>query len=532
MSLKRLFASISVCFTLTACGGKGGGNSSGDDEAVKLEASQGKSQEAEAQDAAATEVAPQEPEEGLVRPEEGPRVRYDDVFGAKQAKDRLQELVDAVRDGGRHAHLGVRPPRGIMLVGPPGSGKTMLARATAQEANLPIFVTTGTDLLDWQNGQNPTQRLRALIRAARDAAPSIVFIDEFDILALDPRMAKLLGTEMDGFAGASEVYFLAAANSLSGLPDSLLRAGRFDRIAPVPPPDAHAREQILRRVTRDTHQADDVNFAEVARLAEEKSGADLINLANVAALRAAHAKRAEVTFLDWEEGLVDLQLGTVDERYVTDEAQQWRTAVHEAGHALVALWIDGPLKLRRVTLVPRQGVLGHTSFEPTETTKSTWTWGDYLDVIAVGLAGHLAEERVWFNFGAGSNSDLRTVTQVARDMVTKFGMSESLRGAELSVIDNPWATQTLSEATHAAVDREVQDILAAQMKRVQELLQDEVRTLFHVANALEVRGTLRADEVAGLASGEISSEDIRYARPVQYGSDGRVKPPSTPSFGK
>lgn len=432
-------------------------------------------------------------------PHELPPVRFDDVFGAEQAKARLQELVDAVREPSRHAHLGVRPPRGVLLVGPPGSGKTMLARATAKEAQLPIFVTTGSDLLEYSHTGTPLENVRGLFAAARRVAPAIVFIDELDILAGSSSMAKLLGAEMDGFVGDAQVYVLAATNSLEGLPPSLLRAGRFDRIAPVPPPDLAARTAILERAVAETMQADDVDLAKVAYYAEDTSGADLVNLANIAALRAAEARRAAVCSTDWDEALVDMQLGPVDARYVTDRAQLWRTAVHEAGHALLATLLDGEPRLRRVTIAARHGVLGHTSLCPTEAVDSQFDRQTYLNLVATLLAGKLAEEVVLGSFGRGAGNDMAVATGHARAMVTRWGMSEAFVGADLGAIDQPGYTGTLSEATHARVDLETQRILAGEHARARALLTGHKAGLRRIAEALLEQTTLQAEQVRALA---------------------------------
>lgn len=436
---------------------------------------------------------------------------FDDVMGADQAKHSLQELIDGLKGTSRAHMMGLKPPHGVLLVGPPGTGKTMLARATAHAAGVPIFAVTGSDLIEWTIDSSPLDTMRQLFVEAKKLSPCIIFIDELDTIAVSPAVAKLLGSEMDGFSDAQQVYVVAATNSTNKLPPSLLRSGRFDRIVAVHLPTEQSRLQILRRVSTAPQQSEQ-NLEVMAKLTEGFSGAELVNLANVATRQAAAAGRDEMTAIDWEEAFDEISLGPIDDSFVRNDSQRWRIAVHEAGHALTAVLLGGPLQLQRATMVPRGGALGHTRYAPMEQTMTELDEQNFLAVLATQLGGQAAEQVLFGSFGPGAGSDLAQASALARLMVTQLGMSERLGPVDLDSINDPSNTSTISEQTHAAVDTEIRRILTEQKQRAVNLLKANAGTLQRLADLLMQQRSVSAADVHALTMPPSSAHTTEGAR--------------------
>lgn len=386
-------------------------------------------------------------------------VAFSDIIGASDAKDALQEFLRQLKDDTGTQNLGARPAHGILLTGSPGVGKTLLARATAHASNLPFFVTSGADLVEHgAGGESPVERLHRLFTAARERAPSIIFIDELDVLQYSYNMSKQLGIEMDGFSGESQVYVIAAVNSLEGLQESLRRSGHFDHTIVVPPPDQKARIQLLQQATLNSPQSHDVNFESLAALTAGMSGADLVNLANLSAARAARDHQTAVRAEDWDEAYDDVTLGPVNPKYTLDGEAARRTAVHEAGHTAVSLLLNDEVQIRKVTIVPRGKTAGHTAYLQPE-DKGSEDIDSLSRHIAAGLGGRAAELLVFGQTSSGASDDLNSATSYARIMVTAWGMGEQVGPLGISKINDPAYTKTYSDATKQQVDADIQKII-------------------------------------------------------------------------
>jgi cell division protease FtsH len=429
------------------------------------------------------------------------RVTFADVAGIDEAKDELAEVVDFLRDSGKYRKLGARIPRGVLLTGAPGTGKTLLARAVAGEAGVPFFSMSASEFVEMIVGVGAS-RVRDLFAQAKAAAPSIIFIDEIDAIgrsrssgaysgANDEREQTLnqILTEMDGFDASTGVIVLAATNRPDVLDSALLRPGRFDRRVSVQAPDKPGREQILRVHTRQVPLAPDVDLDALAATTAGMVGADLANVANEAALLAARRRRERATMGDFTDALEKIELGTARKLLLT-AADKWRTAYHEAGHALVGMLTPSADPVRKISIIPRTMSLGVTISSP-DADRFNYDKQGLIAHIKVATGGRAAEEVVYGDETTGAESDIRQATQLARNMVGRFGMSDEI--GFLSVIPqdgDPYAAPQVSERTRQRIDDEMRQIVRDAHADALQLLEDNRERLDSLAQALFQAETL------------------------------------------
>jgi cell division protease FtsH len=438
---------------------------------------------------------------------EATHTSFADVAGIDDAKDELAEIVDYLRRPERYRRLGGRVPRGVLLSGAPGTGKTLLARAVAGEARVPFFSMSASEFVEMIVGVGAS-RVRDLFEQAKAAAPAIVFIDELDAIG----RARLAGgfpggndereqtlnqilTEMDGFEPGSGVVVLGATNRAEVLDPALLRPGRFDRRIAVQPPDSAGRRQILDVHTRSLPLAADVDLDALAAATPGMVGADLANLANEAALLATRRDHERVEQRDFTDALERVVLGA-ERKVVLSAADRRRTAYHEAGHALVGMLTPGADPVRKVSIIPRGHALGVTHAAP-DADRFNYDERELLARIRVAIAGRAAEEIVFGDRTTGAESDIQQLTDVAHAMVARWGMSDELGPVALPDPEQPGAlalaAPPVSESTHREIDREVRRIVAAAREDAVRLLREERMRLDQLAAALLEQETLDQD---------------------------------------
>jgi cell division protease FtsH len=452
-----------------------------------------------------------------VRPGEQERVTFDDVAGIDEAEDELVEIVDFLKNPQRYTRLGARIPRGVLLYGPPGTGKTLLARAVAGEANAAFFSLSASEFVEAIVGVGAS-RVRDLFKQAKEAAPAIVFIDELDAIGRsrsgnvgglsgghDEREQTLnqILTEMDGFEPGTNVIVLGATNRPEILDPALLRPGRFDRRIAVSPPDRHGRVEILKIHTRNLPLADDVDLERIAASIPGSTGADIALLTNEAALFAARRNHAKVEQRDFTDAIEKIILGAERQVVMTD-ADRRRTAYHESGHALVGMLTPGADPVRKISIIPRGQALGVTLSTP-ETDRYNYRREELLAKIKVALGGRAAEKVVFDDLSTGAESDIQNLTQVARGMVGRWGMSDAVGPIAVTDgrLDGPLLPGSIpaSEPTQELVDQEVRRIVEDAERNVINLLEEHREQLNALADALLERETLdqpEAYEVAGV----------------------------------
>ncbi|KZT68122.1 ATP-dependent metallopeptidase Hfl [Daedalea quercina L-15889] len=445
------------------------------------------------------------PRQTEFEPQQGKTYKFSDVHGVDEAKDELQEVVEFLKDPTTFATLGGKLPKGILLTGPPGTGKTMLARAVAGEAGVPFFFASGSDFDEMFVGVG-ARRVRDLFAAARKRQPAIIFIDELDAIGgkrsnrdqqyLRQTLNQLL-VEMDGFLQNEGVIVIAATNFPDSLDPALVRPGRFDRHIAVPLPDVRGRVQILKHHMKDVTTEPDVDAMVLARGTPGFSGADLQNMVNMAAVQASRegAKAVDLKHFEWAKDRI--VMGSERKTaYISDEVKRM-TAYHEGGHALVALYTDGAMPLHKVTCVPRGHALGITSQLP-EDDRYSVSLKQYLAEIDVCMGGRVAEELVYgpANVTSGASSDLRHATLTARAMVKNWGYSDKVGPVYYGDRD------TISPAKSDEIEREIRDLLIAGEARVATLLKEKEDELHRLAAALVEHETLDADEVKKVIKGE------------------------------
>jgi cell division protease FtsH len=435
---------------------------------------------------------------------EATRTTFADVAGIDEAKDELAEIVDYLRRPERYRRLGGRAPRGVLLSGAPGTGKTLLARAVAGEARVPFFSMSASEFVEMIVGVGAS-RVRDLFEQAKADAPAIVFIDELDAIGRARVAASFSGgndereqtlnqilTEMDGFEPGSGVVVLAATNRAEILDPALLRPGRFDRRIAVQPPDSAGRRQILDVHSRSLPLAADVDLDALAAATTGMVGADLANLANEAALLATRRDHERIEQRDFTDALERVILGA-ERKVVLSDADRRRTAYHEAGHALVGMLTPGADPVRKVSIIPRGHALGVTHAAP-DADRFSYDERALLARIRVAIAGRVAEELVFGDRTTGAESDLRQLTDLAHAMVARWGMSDELGPVALPDPDPSAAlaagVPAVSEATHREIDREVRRIVAAAREHAARLLRDERPLLDRLATALLEHETL------------------------------------------
>ncbi|WP_264776291.1 ATP-dependent zinc metalloprotease FtsH [Deinococcus aetherius] len=443
------------------------------------------------------------------------KLTFADVAGCDEAKQDLQEVVDFLRQPERYHQLGARIPHGVLLVGPPGSGKTLLAKAVAGEAKVPYFSISGSDFVEMFVGVGAA-RVRDLFEQARKSSPCIVFIDEIDAVGRkrgvnlqggnDEREQTLnqLLVEMDGFGSGQEVIILAATNRPDVLDAALLRPGRFDRQVVVDAPDVRGREQILRIHARTKPLDPSVDLGIVARRTAGMVGADLENLLNEAALQAARAGRNRITGRDVDEARDRVLMGPERRSLVVREADRKVTAYHEVGHALAAQLLPNANRVAKLTVVPRGRAAGFMM--PDADDRLHVTRPALEDMIAVALAGRAAEEVVYGEVTTGAQNDFQQATNIARRMVTEWGMSGRLGKVALATDDGNFLgggphALPMSEATASLVDEEVRSLIDAAYARTLALMREHLHRMHEIVTVLMRRETLSGEEFATLLAG-------------------------------
>ena len=453
------------------------------------------------------------------------KATFKDVAGSDEAKEELQEIIEFLKDPQKFQKLGGRIPKGVLLVGPPGTGKTLLARAIAGEANVPFFSISGSDFVEMFVGVGAS-RVRDLFEQGKKNAPCIIFIDEIDAVGRhrgaglggghDEREQTLnaLLVEMDGFESNEGVILIAATNRPDVLDPALLRPGRFDRRVVVARPDVKGREEILRVHTRKVPLADDVDLSIIARGTPGFSGADLANLVNEAALWAARQNRKFVAMDDFEMSKDKVLMGVERKSMILSDEEKRNTAYHEAGHALVAAITPGTDPVHKVTIIPRGMALGLTMQLP-EADKHTYT-KDYLEgMLAVLMGGRTAEEIFLGHITTGAGNDIERATDIARNMVCEWGMSDlgplAFGKKEEAIFLGREIAQhrDFSEDTALQIDREVKRIVSTGYEKAKNILNSNKETLDRIAQALLEREVLDANEVRLLMEGKPLPEKPR-----------------------
>ena len=435
-------------------------------------------------------------------------IRFDDVAGEEEAKESLAEIVDYLHNPKKYTEVGASMPKGVLLVGPPGTGKTMLAKAVAGEANVPFFSISGSEFVEMFVGMGAS-KVRDLFSQAKEKAPCIVFIDEIDAIGKkrdgqmggnDEREQTLnqLLTEMDGFEGNNGVMILAATNRPESLDPALTRPGRFDRRIPVELPDLKGREDILKVHAKKVKLADDVNFHTIARMASGASGAELANIVNEAALRAVRDGRAYVMEADLEESIEVVIAGYQKKNAVLSDQEKRVVAYHETGHALVAAMQSHSAPVQKITIIPRtSGALGYT-MQVEQGDKYLLTKKEIEDKIAVYTGGRAAEEVVFGEITTGASNDIEQATKLARAMITRYGMSDEFDMAAMETVNNQYlggdTSLACSPETQKEIDRKVVAIVKEQHAKVVEILKQNRKKLDELAAYLYEKETITGEE--------------------------------------
>ena len=458
------------------------------------------------------------------------KVTFRDVAGADEEKEELQEVVEFLKNPKKYMALGARIPRGILMVGPPGTGKTYMAKATAGEAGVPFFSISGSDFVELYVGVGAS-RVRDTFDQAKKNAPCIVFIDEIDAVGRqrgaglgggnDEREQTLnqLLVEMDGFEPNEGVIVIAATNRPDVLDNALLRPGRFDRQIVIHLPDVKAREEILKIHARKKPMAEDVKLDNVAKATAGFAPADLENVLNEAALLAARNNKKEITMAEITDAIMKVELGVEKKSRVITEKEKKLTAYHETGHAIVNVVADGNAQVNEISIIPRGMAGGYTSYLPVE-NRSYVSRREMLDSIAHGLGGRAAEELFLDDISTGASGDIEQVTDVARKMVMRYGMSEKLgnvllgTGREEVFLGRDFTSEskTYSEKVAALIDDEIKRIIDEQYVRAKQILNDKAPQVHMIAEQLIKREKLTGDEFRALMDGK-SEEEVFPPQP-------------------
>ncbi len=435
-------------------------------------------------------------------------IRFDDVAGEDEAKESLAEIVDYLHNPKKYTDVGASMPKGVLLVGPPGTGKTMLAKAVAGEAGVPFFSMSGSEFVEMFVGMGAS-KVRDLFQQAKEKAPCIVFIDEIDAIGKkrdgnlggnDEREQTLnqLLTEMDGFEGNNGVIILAATNRPESLDPALTRPGRFDRRVPVELPDLQGREAILKVHAKKIRTSDDVDFHTIARMAAGASGAELANIINEAALRAVRSGRSVVTEADLEESVEVIIAGYQKKNAVLSDKEKRLVAYHEIGHALVAALQNHSAPVQKITIIPRtSGALGYT-MQVEQGDKYLMTKEEIENRIATLTGGRAAEEVVFQEITTGASNDIEQATKLARAMITRYGMSEEFDMVAMETVNNQYlggdTSLSCSTETQKAIDRKVVELVKAQHAKARKILEDNRSKLDELAQFLYEKETITGDE--------------------------------------
>ena len=435
-------------------------------------------------------------------------IRFDDVAGEDEAKESLTEIVDYLHNPSKYTDVGAQMPKGILLVGPPGTGKTMLAKAVAGEAKVPFFSISGSEFVEMFVGMGAS-KVRDLFRQAKEKAPCIVFIDEIDTIGKkrdgqlggnDEREQTLnqLLTEMDGFEGNNGVIILAATNRPESLDPALTRPGRFDRRVPVELPDLKGREAILKVHAKKIKTAKDVDFAAIARMAAGTSGAELANIINEAALRAVRQGRTEVNQSDLEESIEVVIAGYQKKNAIMTDQEKKIVAYHEIGHALVAAKQTESAPVQKITIIPRtSGALGYT-MQVEQTDKVLMNKEELENKIATLTGGRAAEEIVFGQITTGASNDIEQATKIARAMITRYGMSEDFDMVAMETVTNQYlggdTSLACSADTQNEIDRKVVEIVKEQHEKARSILEENREKLDELAGFLYEKETITGEE--------------------------------------
>ena len=436
-------------------------------------------------------------------------IRFADVAGEDEAKENLQEVVNYLHDPSKYESIGAKMPKGILLVGPPGTGKTMLAKAVAGESNVPFFSISGSEFVEMFVGMGAS-KVRDLFKQAKEKAPCIVFIDEIDAIGQkrsggqyggnDEREQTLnqLLTEMDGFEGNTGVIILAATNRPESLDPALTRPGRFDRRVPVELPDLKGREEILRVHAKKVALAPGIDFTTVARMASGASGAELANIVNEAALRAVRAGRKSVTQSDLEESIEVVIAGYQKKYSILTDHEKCIVAYHEIGHALVAAKQTHSAPVQKITIIPRtSGALGYT-MQVDEGNHYLMNKEELENKIATLTGGRAAEEVVFHSITTGASNDIEQATKLARAMLTRYGMSDEFDMVALETVNNQYlggdTSLACSAQTQCEIDQKVVELVKAQHAKAVQILTDNRAKLDELAQYLYQKETITGDE--------------------------------------
>ena len=443
-------------------------------------------------------------------------IKFSDVAGEDEAKDNLKEIVEYLHDPKKYQEIGASMPKGILLVGPPGTGKTMLAKAVAGEANVPFFSMSGSEFVEMFVGMGAS-KVRDLFKQAKEKAPCIVFIDEIDAIGKkrdgqmggnDEREQTLnqLLTEMDGFEGNTGVIILAATNRPESLDPALTRPGRFDRRVPVELPDLKGREEILKVHAKKIRVAEDVDFNKVARMASGASGAELANIVNEAALRAVRDSRRYATQADLEESIEVVIAGYQKKNAILTDQEKWTVAYHEVGHALVAAMQTHSAPVQKITIIPRtSGALGYT-MQVEEDNHYLMSQEELENKIATLTGGRAAEELIFHSASTGASNDIEQATKLARAMITRYGMSQDFDMVALETVSNQYlggdTSLACSAETAAEIDRQVVALVKKQHEKASQILEDNQEKLHQLSKYLYEKETITGDEFMEILNGQ------------------------------
>ena len=436
-------------------------------------------------------------------------IKFKDVAGEEEAKELLQEIVDFLHNPEKYREIGAKMPKGALLVGPPGTGKTMLAKAVAGEADVPFFSISGSEFVEMFVGMGAA-KVRDLFKQANEKAPCIVFIDEIDAVGKKRESGQIGGndereqtlnqllSEMDGFDGSKGVVILAATNRPESLDPALLRPGRFDRRIPVELPDLKGREDILKVHAAKIKIADNVDFNAIARTAAGASGAELANIVNEAALRAVRDGRKFVTQADLEESVEVVIAGYQKKNKIMTDKEKLIVSYHEVGHALVAALQSHSAPVTKITIIPRtSGALGYT-MQVEEDEHNLMSREELENKIATLTGGRVAEDLVFHSITTGASNDIEQATKVARSMITRFGMNEEFGMVAFETVTNQYlggdTSLACSESTAAQIDEKVVAAVRKQYDKAEQLLKDNMPKLHELAKYLYEKETITGDE--------------------------------------
>ena len=449
-------------------------------------------------------------------------IHFSDVAGEDEAKESLAEIVDYLHNPQKYTEVGASMPKGVLLVGPPGTGKTMLAKAVAGEANVPFFSISGSEFVEMFVGMGAS-KVRDLFKQAKEKAPCIVFIDEIDAIGQKRNSGSMGGndereqtlnqllTEMDGFEGNNGVIILAATNRPEALDPALTRPGRFDRRVPVELPDLQGREAILKVHARKIKTTPEVDFHVIARMASGASGAELANIINEAALRAVRDHRTQVTQADLEESIEVVIAGYQKKNAVLSDQEKHVVAYHEIGHALVAALQSHSAPVQKITIIPRtSGALGYT-MQVEEADKNLLTKEELLNKIATLTGGRAAEEVKFGEITTGASNDIEQATKLARAMITRYGMSDEFDMVAMETVTNQYlggdAQLSCSAETQREIDRKVVNVVREQHEKARKILDENRAKLDELSQYLYEKETITGEEFMRILEADTRKEE-------------------------